>query len=414
MQKYSKKGIRMDKKSSIAVLGTFDTKGEEHSFLKDCIEQRGLRTLTIHVGTKRPASCTVGFDLFTSLKEKGILQDGQDRDEMIQTMMEEAGKFVKELVDQGEISGIVSAGGGSGTHLCTGIMRMLPLGIPKVMLSTVASRDMSHVVGTKDITMMHSVADILGINSILGRMLDKAAAAICGMAQSTWTPDKNRQRIALSFFGFITQAAEQIKELLENKGYEVVTFHANGTGGTAMEELALEGFFDGILDLATHELVDDLMEGYCSGIWPRRFENIPDVPRLIVPGGLDCAVLEFDRYTVPEQYKDRKIFFYDFRSAIRLNKKETSIIAQQLSEKLNRAKKDVTVLIPMKGWSVADSIDGPLYDPEMNALFIKIFKENLSNTIIVKEENFHINDLSFAKSAVDIMVQMIAEKKRKA
>ncbi len=333
---------------------------------------------------------------------------------MIQTMMDVAGKFVKELVDQGEISGIVSAGGGSGTHLCTGIMRMLPLGIPKVMLSTVASRDMSHVVGTKDITMMHSVADILGINSILGRMLDKAAAAICGMAQSTWTPDKNRQRIALSFFGFITQAAEQIKELLENKGYEVVTFHANGTGGTAMEELALEGFFDGILDLATHELVDDLMEGYCSGIWPRRFENIPDVPRLIVPGGLDCAVLEFDRYTVPEQYKDRKIFFYDFRSAIRLNKKETSIIAQQLSEKLNRAKKDVTVLIPMKGWSVADSIDGPLYDPEMNALFIKIFKENLSNTIIVKEENFHINDLSFAKSAVDIMVQMIAEKKRKA
>jgi len=404
----------MGKESSIVVLGTFDTKGEEHFFLKDCIEHRGLNTLTIHVGTKRPASCRVDLDLFNSLKKKGILKQGQDRDQMIQAMMEEAGKLVKELVDRGEISGIVSAGGGSGTHLCTGIMRMLPLGIPKVMLSTVAARDMTHIIGTKDITMMHSVTDILGINSILGGMLDKAAAAVTAMAQSEWAPHKKRQRIALSFFGFITQAAEQIKELLENKGYEVVTFHANGTGGTAMEELALEGFFDGILDLATHELADHLMDGYCGGIGSRRFESIPGIPRLIVPGGLDCAVLEFDRHHIPEQYKDRKIFFYDFRSAIRLNKKETTILARQLSEKLNRTKKNVNVLIPMKGWSVADSIDGPLYDPEMNALFIKIFKENLSNAIIVKEENFHINDLTFAKSAAEMMVRMVAFQKKEA
>ncbi len=403
----------MNNTSPIAILGTFDTKGEEHSFLKSCIEQRGLRTLTIHVGTKKKASCTVDLDLFSSLKEKGILKDGQDRDQMIQTMMEEAGKVVKTLADQGEISGIVSACGGSGTHLCSGIMRLLPMGIPKVILSTVASRDMTHIIGTKDITMMHSIADILGINSILGRMLDKAAAAVTAMARSEWAPSRKRPRIALSFFGFITQAAEQIKELLENKGYEVVTFHANGTGGTAMEELALEGFFDGILDLATHELADDLMKGYCGGIWSRRFETIPDIPRLIVPGGMDCAVLEFDRYTIPEQYKDRKIFFYDFRSAVRLDKKETTILARQLSDKLNSAQKNVEVLIPMKGWSVADSIDGPLYDPDMNALFIKIFKENLKETITVKQENVHINDLSFARSAVDMMVRMITSTKKK-
>ncbi len=403
----------MGKLSSIAVLGTFDTKGEEHLFLKKCIEQRGVRALTINVGTKKPASCALDFDLFNSLKAKGLIKDGQDRDQMIQVMSEEGKKLVKTLHDMGEISGIISAGGGSGTYLCTAIMRVLPLGIPKVMLSTVAARDMTHIVGTSDITMMPSVSDILGINSILGGMLDKAAAAVCAMAKSTWVPDKNRPRIALSFFGFITQAAEQIKEILENKGYEVVTFHANGTGGTAMEELASEGFFKGILDLATHELADKLMNGYCGGIGPHRFETITGIPlpRLIVPGGLDCAVLEFDRYSIPEQYKDRKIFFYDFRSAIRLNKKETKNIAQQLSEKLNPAGEVIKVLIPKKGWSVADYIDGPLYDPETNDLFIKTFKENLVQTIIVKEEDLHINDPSFAEAAADMMDQMIASKR---
>ena len=406
------KDYQTNKIFSIAILGTFDTKGEEHLFLKKCIEQRGGRTLTINVGTKKPASCTVDIDLFNSLKETGLLQDGLDRDQMIQAMLKEAKKVVKRLHSKGEISGIVSAGGGSGTYLCTGIMRTLPLGIPKIMLSTVAARDMTYIIGTKDITMMHSVSDILGINSILGGMLDKAAAAVCAMAKSEWTPDKNRQRIALSFFGFITQAAEQIKTLLENKGYEVVTFHANGTGGTAMEELASEGFFEGILDLATHELVDQLMNGYCGGIGPHRFETIKGfhLPRLIVPGGLDCAVLEFDRHSIPEQYKDRKIFFYDFRSAIRLNKEETKTIAQQLSKKLNSTRETTKILIPLKGWSVADCIDGPLYDPKMNNFFIKTLKENLSQTITVKEENLHINDPAFAKSAADLMDQMIASK----
>ena len=401
----------MDKIPSIAVLGTFDTKGEEHLFLKQCIEKRGARTITINVGTKKVPPCSVDFDLFKTIKTKGLIREGQDRDQIIKIMLGEARKLVKKLHEQGKISGMVSAGGGSGTYLCTGIMQVLPLGIPKIMLSTVASKDMTHIVGTKDITMMHSVVDILGINTILGGMLDKAAAAVCAMAKSEWKPEKNYKRIALSFFGFITQAAEQIKKLLEEKGYEVVTFHANGTGGNAMEELASDGFFAGILDLATHELADQLMDGYCSGIDSNRFKALPNIsiPRLVVPGGLDCAVLEFDRYNIPEQYKNRKIFFYDFRSAVRLNRKETKIIAQQLSERLNPAGDTIQVLIPLKGWSVADSIDGPLYDPDTNNFFIKIFKDNLLKTIKVKEENFHINDPSLARSAADMMDQMIVQ-----
>jgi uncharacterized protein (UPF0261 family) len=167
--------------------------------------------------------------------------------------------------------------------------------------------------------MLHSVADLLGVNSVSGRILDKAAAGICGMVQSNWQPDHNKKRIALPFFGFITPAAEATRHALEKRGYEVIAFHANGTGGMAMEELAAQGYFDGILDLATHELADHLLDGYCGDIGPQRFEPVPglSIPRLVVPGGLDCAVLEFTRHDIPDPYKDRKIFFYDFRSAIR-------------------------------------------------------------------------------------------------
>ena len=204
--------------------------------------------------------------------------------------------------------------------------------------------------------MMHSVADLLGVNSISGSILDKAAAAICGMVQSQWKPTKEKKRIALSFFGFITPGAESIRQALEELGYEVVAFHSNGTGGMAMEELAGEGYFDGILDLSTHELADHLMDGYCSGIGPQRYEPVPgrSIPRLVVPGGLDCAVLEFTRQNIPVQYRDRKIFFYDFRSAIRLNLEETTTLANQLVKKINRDPENTKVLIPLLGWSEAD------------------------------------------------------------
>ena len=405
----------MNEKSAIIVLGTYDTKGEEHLFLKKRIEQRGLPTISIHVGTKKPASGEVNLDLYMRLKEKGWFTGNQDRDEMIAIMLQAGRRVVKRLHDEGKICGIVSAGGGSGTHLCTGIMRVLPLGIPKVMLSTVASRDMTDIVATKDITMMHSVADILGINTVLGTMLDKAAAAVCAMARSDWTLGRSQQRIALSFFGFITQAAEQIKKILEEKGYEVVAFHANGTGGTAMEELGKEGFFDGILDLATHELADHLLDGYCGGIGPHRFTPIGDnpIPRLVVPGGLDCAVLEFTRDAIPEPYKDRKIFFYDFRSAIRLNSEETTILARKLASRLNSGEGDVQVLVPTKGFSVADRKGGPLYDPEMTRLFIHRFTQDLVPSIGVKTEDLHINDPEFAQVAARMMDKMLVRKSHK-
>jgi len=398
----------MKRNAAIAVVGTFDSKGEEHFFLKGCIEKRGGRVLTINVGTKTPATFKADHDLFEEMgNREGKNEEG--RDKAIQGVLIRAEELVRQLHQKGEICGIISAGGGTGTHIGTSIMHVLPLGIPKIMISTVASRDMSTIVGTKDITMIHSVVDLLGINSISGKIIDQAAGAICGMVQSNWEPPVVKKRIALTFFGFITPAAEEIKQSLEGMGYEVVPFHANGTGGMAMEGLAAEGYFDAILDLGTHELADELMGGYCKGIGPQRLEPVPgrNIPRLVVPGGLDCAVLEFTRDDIPGEFKDRLIFFYDFRSAIRLSKKETLFLANQLAGKLNHDPENARMLVPTRGWSEADRSDGPLYDPAISDAFIKSLKQDLDPRIQIEEVELHINEPSFARLAAQTMDQMV-------
>jgi uncharacterized protein (UPF0261 family) len=398
----------MKRKSAIAVMGTFDSKGEEHFFLKTCIERRGFRTLTINVGTARPPSFIADIDIFPLVKKDTATNPG-NRDAAIQAALVRARQVLGERYARGEILGAISAGGGTGTHLGTGIMRVLPLGVPKVMVSTVASRDMAKTVGTKDITMIHSVVDLLGLNSISRMILQSAAGAICGMVQEEVQQTDEKKRIALTFFGFVTQGAEKVKKSLEQLGYEVIPFHANGTGGMAMEELASEGYFSGILDFATHELADRLMGGYCGGIGSKRLEppERQSVPRLVVPGGMDCAVLEFTRETVPQKHKNRKLFFYDFRSAIRLNKKEMALLAAEMARKLNLDPSHVKVLVPLRGFSEADRIHGPLFDPLMNEGFIKKLKKKLDKVIEVIELDFHINDAGFAEQAADVMDQMV-------
>jgi len=387
----------------IGVVGTFDSKGEEHFFLKEAIERRGYGCLTIHVGTKGPPAFPPDLDLGSRA------QEGTGRDQAIAAVIERARAKVQGLYRDGKIRGIISAGGGTGTYLGTSIMKALPLGVPKVMVSTVASRDMSRTVGIHDITVIHSVADLLGVNSISGMILDVAAGAVCGMAQRTWEPSQGKKKVALTLFGFITQGAEAVKACLDEMGYEVIAFHANGTGGMAMEELAAAGHFDGILDLALHEMADRMFDGYCGGIGPQRLEPVRgrSVPRLVVPGGLDCAVLEFTREAIPEEHKGRKLFFYDFRSAIRLNEAESVRLAQEVAEKLNRYREPVRVLIPRGGWSEADGPEGPLYDPEVSAAFVRELRGGLGPGIPVEEVDFHINGRAFAEQAARRMHEMI-------
>jgi len=177
----------------------------------------------------------------------------------------------------------------------------------------------------------------------------------------------------------------------------------------AMEELAREGYFDGILDFAIHELADELMGGYCRGIGPERLEPPPgrSVPRLVVPGGMDCAVLEFTRDTVPHEHRNRKLFFYDFRSAIRLSRKETTTLAAQVAEKLRIDPSRVKVLIPRRGFSEADHVDAPLFDPAMNGVFVRELKKGLTPLVEIREADYHINDAPFARLAAETMDAMV-------
>ena len=395
-------------KKSVAIVGTMDSKGPEHLFLKKTIESMGHKTITIDIGTAELTGFKADFSVSGLIGNKK-----SDRSSIIESIIEKAKEIVLDLFHKGKIGAVISAGGGTGTFMATSIMKVLPLGVPKFMVSTVASRDMSQVIGTKDITIMHSVVDFLGVNSISRIILEKAAGAVCGMSSYGSNNKNSLPRVALTLFGFITEAAENIKSILEQDNFEVIPFHANGTGGMAMEEMAGESFFDGILDLATHELVDDMFGGYCRGVGPRRLFN-PDaanIPRLVIPGGLDSAVLEFDHKNIPAEYKDRKIFFYDFRSAIRLTPDESRLLAETVAHKLNNSRNPTKILIPLKGWSEADREGDVLFDPQSSDMFCESLEKSLNLDIEVVKVQYHINDAGFAREAAGIMMNMITDNK---
>ena len=393
-------------KKSVAIVGTLDSKGEEHLFLKEVIESKGYLTITIDIGTTGLSKFSPDFSVSKSINIKGM-----ERSSMVEAIIEKAKELILDLSHQGKIGAIISVGGGTGTFMGTSIMKVLPLGVPKFMVSTVASRDMSQTIGTKDITIMHSVVDMLGLNSISRLILAKAGGAVCGMMSVSHYEDNVLNRVALSLFGFVTQAAENIKAILEKNDFEVVPFHANGTGGMAMEEMIEESFFGGVLDLATHELADAMFGGYCGAIGPQRLSTPEGVttPRLVIPGGLDSAVLEFDNKSIPEKYKDRKIFFYDFRSAIRLTADESRSLAKTVAYKLNQSHNPIKVLIPLKGWSEADREGDVLFDPESSNAFSKTLQTLVKSDIEVIKVGYHINERAFADVAADLMIKMIKD-----
>ncbi len=397
---------------TVVIAGTLDTKGQEVGYVKRLIEDTGCSTMVLDVGILRRPEIPSDIPREQVAAAGGIhlrelLRRG-DRRLAVQTMTQGAAKIVQDLHRQGLVSGILALGGGTGTHIGTGIMRSLPLGLPKVMLSTVASRDMRDLIGTKDITMMHSVMDILGLNPLSKKILANAAAAVAGMVGSPVRLNRERPVIGLTSFGFITEGAMLAKKMLEDQGYDVAPFHANGTGGMAMEDLIDQGLIQGVMDLALHEFADEMYNGYCSGIGPDRMETAGrlGIPQVVVPGGLDCVVLEFDSPdTMPERFRGRKVFWYDFRSGVRTSAEDLVGLGQTIAGKLNRAKGPTTVVIPMKGWSEADAAGEPLYEPETNQIFVSELRAVLDSRIKVIEADFHINDKEFAHLVVSELHQ---------
>ena len=402
------------KDKSIVVLGCFDTKGEDFSYLLKSLRALDQQVITINTGVMETSvdfPIDVDQDVVARASGTGLeaIRDSGDRGKAVELMGLGAAKILAGLVTKDKIKGVVGMGGGGGTYIILEAMQAVPLGIPKLCLSTVVAKDLSRQIRVKDITMMSSVVDVAGLNKISRLLIRQAAAAISAMAEvieDTSSPIK--KSIAISMFGNTTKCVDKCTELLKDKGYEVMAFHATGVGGSTMESLIRENVFDAVLDVTTTELADELCGGILSA-GPDRLTAATEmgIPQIVVPGCLDMVnFAQMD--TLPKEYKARKLYSWaPDVTLMRTNIAENETLGKQLVDKLKRSKAPVEILIPLKGISQIDSIGDIFYDPEAdNALFGSI-KENAKGHVEVVEMDAHINDEAFAKMLVERLMRIL-------
>jgi uncharacterized protein (UPF0261 family) len=399
---------------TVALIGTFDTKGEEFSFLRARIENAGLRTLMIDVGVLGRATFEADISqaqvAAAANENLAALRTERDRGRSVTAMAVGAKAILVRLFEQGAIHGVVSLGGSAGTAIATAAMRALPCGFPKLMVSTLASGDIKPYVGTSDICMMPSVLDIAGLNHVSRRIIGNAAAAICGMVASEPASAALNQKpaIAATMFGVTTPCVTAARHTLEERGYEVLVFHATGAGGQAMERLIEDGAFRAVLDMTTTELADELVGGVMSA-GPHRLEAAgrKGIPQLVCPGAID--MVNFGPVeTVPPQFRSRNLYIHNASvTLMRTTPAECAEIGRLTATKLNRASGPVTVLIPLQGVSAIDKIGAPFYSPEALAAYRRVLKTSLSPTIRVVELDAHINDEGFAVVAADLLMESL-------
>jgi uncharacterized protein (UPF0261 family) len=314
------------------------------------------------------------------------------------------------LYAEGKIQGLVSLGGSAGTTIGTSAMRALPVGVPKLMVSTLASGDTRPYVDIKDLAMMYSVVDIAGINSLSRRILANAAGSIAGMVRAEVPPiAQERPLIGATMFGVTTPCVTRAREALEAQGYEVLVFHATGTGGRAMEDLARGGFLKGVLDITTTELADELVGGVLSA-GPDRLEAAGELglPQVVVPGALDMVNFGPPE-TVPEKFRSRR--FYQHNPTVTLMRttpEEKAELGRLMARKLSGAKGPVTVLIPSRGFSAIDREGQPFGDPVANAAFIEALRRDLSPQVRLLMLDRHINDPDFSDACAGALLDLLA------
>ncbi|HNY69896.1 MAG TPA: Tm-1-like ATP-binding domain-containing protein [Syntrophorhabdus sp.] len=402
-------------KKQLLIIATLDTKGRETEFVRNCAQTLGVNPIIMDIGvlgdppiapdiSKMDLAAATGVNLPDLIQKK-------DRAKSVQAMEDGGAILAQRLRNEGKLDGIIGLGGGTGTAIVSSIMRTLPFGLPKVIVSTVASRDIRQFIGTKDIVMFHSVADLLGFNEFIRLILKQATHAVCGMIEGTSALGKDKPMIGVTAYGINSGVALNAEPFLVSKGYEMLGFHANGCGGMAMEELVAEGRIAGVLDFNPHEIADEMFGGYCKGIGPSRLETAGrmGIPLVFAPGGLDNAVFS-PVYPMPESLKGRRIHGHDTRFCVRMEQEEMKAFARIIADKLNKSKGFTHVLIPLKGWSDADKEGAALYDPSIDEVFTKTLKELLLPHVPIEEIDLHISDPNFALRAVDILHAMIQQK----
>ena len=405
--------------ATIAVLGTMDTKGEEHAFVANLIRQRGHQALVIDTGTlaaptlppditRQEIAVAGGADLATLVARR-------DRGEAVAAMSRGAPVVLAKLVAERRIDGVISLGGGGGTAISTAAMRALPLGFPKLMVSTLASGNTAPYVGVKDIVMFPAVVDVAGINRISRQILTRAAGAICGMVESTPTPGEDRPIIVASMFGNTTDCVQAAKKLLEAAGYEVLVFHATGIGGRAMESLIESGMVAGVLDITTTEWADELVGGIL-GAGPTRCEAAArhGVPATVTPGCLDMVNFGAPE-TVPAKFKDRTFYAHNPQvTLMRTSPEECAELGRILAEKINLSTAPVTVLLPLRAISVISAPGQKFHDPIADRILFTALKAFLRKDIELVEMDCAINAPEFAKACAEKLLANLARRKQLA
>lgn len=399
-------------KKTIAIVGALDTKGQEFAFLKSEIEKRGCATLVVDTGVlgeavfepdiSREQVALAGGSNLSQLIER------KERGEAMAVMTKGVAEITRELYEGKRIDGIISMGGGGGTVIGTSAMRSLPVGFPKLMVSTLASGDTAPYVSTTDITMMPSVVDVAGVNRISRRIYTNAAGAICGMVLGEIESGDDKPLIAASMFGNTTTAVDHARQIMESKGYEVLVFHATGTGGQTMEALVADDYISGVLDITTTEWADEV----CGGVFSAGTQRLEaaaraGIPQVVVPGCIDMCNF-WARDTVPEKYAGRT--FYEWNpnvTLMRTTPEENQRMGKIFAEKLSAASGPVAVLIPLKGFSQLDLEGQPFYWPETIRAFITALRGDLRQDIPVTELDYDINAPEFSRQVAETLLAML-------
>lgn len=405
---------------TVVLIGTLDTKGAEFDFIRRRVKQHGVEVILVDAGIlgAPQAKPTITREAVARAAgaEVAALAAAGDRGAAVMTMARGAAEIAKRLYAEKKLDGIMGMGGSGNSSIAAAAMRELPVGVPKLIVSTLASGDTRPYVGANDVTMMYSVVDIAGINRVSERILSNAAAAIAGMA-TTYAKRKRAAKskplIGATMFGVTTPCVNAARTWLEERGYEVLVFHATGTGGQSMEALVKGGFLAGVLDITTTELADELVGGVLSA-GPERLEAAGKlgVPQVVSLGALD--MVNFGPLdTVPEKFRGRNLYQHNATvTLMRTTPEECAELGRMIARKLNMAVGPTAVFIPLKGVSMIATEGKPFYDPEADAALIRELKANLRAGIPVKEMDMDINDPRFAQAMARALDRLISTAKR--
>ena len=399
---------------TVVVVGTLDTKGREIDYLRDRAREHGVDVLLVDAGVFEPqVEPDVSRHEVAAAAEADVasLAAAGDRGAAVETMARGAGGVLTRLHAEGRLDGAVAVGGSGNSSIAAAAMRDLPVGVPKLIVSTLASGDTRPYVGASDVAMMYSVVDIAGLNQVSERILANAAGAIAGMTRATMPERSGGEKlIGATMFGVTTPCVTRARERLEELGYEVLVFHATGTGGQSMEALARSGFLAGILDITTTELADDLVGGVLSA-GPDRLEAAGELglPQVVSLGALDMVNFG-PRETVPPQFEGRTFYIHNPTvTLMRTTPEECRELGRRIGRKLSLATGPAALFVPLEGVSMIAVEGQPFHDAAADKELLAGLRETLAPSVEVHELELDINDPAFADAMANRLHQLIEE-----